>query len=51
MYCEALMTWYVSLDGEEAGPYTEDEFAELVETGTVDTGTLVWRQEMKEWMP
>lgn len=45
------MQWYYATEGQRHGPLTADEFARLVEAGTVTGSTLVWREGLPEWRP
>lgn len=43
------MQWYYAQDGRQVGPFTEEEFRALVDSGKVTGNTLVWHAGMKEW--
>lgn len=45
------MQWYYATEGQRHGPLAADEFARLVEAGTVAGSTLVWREGMPAWQP
>lgn len=45
------MTWYYAHHGQQAGPFSETDFAALVRDGTVRDDTLVWREGMANWLP
>jgi hypothetical protein len=42
---------YVGVDGQEKGPVTRAGLLALRQDGTVDDGTLVWREGMSNWQP
>ncbi len=41
--------WYYQFHNDRAGPVTEDEMVELIARGSVQRGTLVWREGMSDW--
>ncbi len=41
--------WYYQFNNDRAGPVTEEEMVELIARGTVQRGTLVWREGMSDW--
>jgi len=43
------MEWYYTVNGEQKGPVSQDQFDELVRTGVICGDTLVWREGMAEW--
>ncbi|MBT3374753.1 MAG: DUF4339 domain-containing protein [Lentisphaerae bacterium] len=45
------MEWYYTEDGERRGPFGDEDFASLVESGTIAATTLVWREGMADWVP
>ncbi|HUA39337.1 MAG TPA: RDD family protein [Candidatus Sulfopaludibacter sp.] len=45
------MNWYYADQGQQTGPVTEEQFAELVRTGKIQPDTLVWREDMAAWAP
>ncbi len=45
------MDWWYAEDGGQVGPYSEDDFGELIRNGTVKADTLVWREGLENWMP
>lgn len=45
------MSWYYEFDRQQRGPVSEQEFAGLVQAGTIRPETLVWRQGWPEWKP
>lgn len=45
------MQWYHGAGGQKSGPFGQDDFVRLIETGVVTETTLVWRAGMAEWRP
>ncbi len=45
------MEWYYSNNGQQAGPVSQDQLAELYRNGTVKPNDLVWNETMTEWTP
>lgn len=45
------MRWYYANGNQQNGPISEEEFLSLVRSGTVQAGTLVWREGMPNWQP
>ena len=45
------MNWFYAYEGQRSGPVDDDEFARLVQAGTVGETTLVWHSGMPDWMP
>jgi hypothetical protein len=45
------MEWYYSNNGQQAGPVSEEQLAELFRNGTVKPSVLVWNETMTEWTP
>lgn len=43
------MQWYYAQNGRQIGPFPEEEFRALVDSGKVTGNTLVWHEGMKEW--
>ncbi len=42
---------YGDSEGKSHGPLTKSNMDELVQAGTIDSSTLVWKEGMAEWMP
>lgn len=42
--------YYIGLHGQ-IGPLEEDQVAELIECGVIETDTFVWRSGMPQWVP
>jgi len=45
------MQWYYVLNGTSIGPVTQEQFDQLVQSGTIIPETLIWRAGMSSWMP
>lgn len=45
------MDWYYASNGQQAGPVSQEELAELFRNGTVKPFDLVWNETMTEWTP
>jgi uncharacterized RDD family membrane protein YckC len=45
------MSWHYAEGTTQRGPVSDDEFAALVQAGTVKADTLVWREGMANWQP
>ncbi len=45
------MKWYYVENGNQAGPVEETEFAQLLQSGKLTGGTLVWHEGMANWEP
>jgi uncharacterized RDD family membrane protein YckC len=45
------MNWHYVDQGQQTGPFTDEQFAELVRAGKIQSDTLVWREDMAEWQP
>jgi len=45
------MNWYYVSENEQKGPVADSEFERLVQTGVVNSSTLVWREGLAEWKP
>ncbi len=45
------MNWWYAENGQQLGPFTDQAFQELVRTGKVVAGTLVWHSGLPGWMP
>ena len=43
--------WYYTENGEQRGPVTDADFETLVQTGKVESETLVWREGQADWQP
>ena len=45
------MNWYYSLNGQQAGPVTDEELAPLIQSGAIAPATLVWHSGLAGWQP
>ena len=45
----ASRQWYTAIDGQQAGPYSDERLSELVAAGMVRADTFVWCAGMKDW--
>ena len=46
-----MTTWHFHRNGKQEGPVTEDAFRQLVSSGQIRAGDLVWREGMQNWAP
>jgi hypothetical protein len=42
-------SWYIVVDGKQAGPYPESQFLEFIANGQIDRNALVWTEGMTAW--
>jgi len=45
------MAWYYEANRQQRGPVSDEEFAQLVQSGAVRAETLVWREGWTDWRP
>jgi hypothetical protein len=45
------MEWYYADGTQQKGPVTQEELDGLVQAGTIQADTLVWREGMANWQP
>lgn len=45
------MNWYHAADGQQSGPFTDEQFRALIAGGTVLPATLVWETRLPNWIP
>lgn len=45
------MPWYYAQNNQRFGPYTDQEFSNMVAQGTIASDMLVWRDGMPNWLP
>ena len=43
------MNYFYAINGQQAGPVSEEQLAEMATAGTITPETLVWREGMPEW--
>jgi hypothetical protein len=42
-------SWFYASNGQQQGPYPDDQLRELIARGTVTADTLVWTDGMAGW--
>ena len=45
------ISYYVGLNGQQAGPFTMQQLSSLVNNGQMNGQTLVWKQGLEGWVP
>jgi uncharacterized RDD family membrane protein YckC len=45
------MYWYYMEEGQQRGPFSEEEFDNSVQSGKIGSETLVWNEGMTGWKP
>lgn len=45
------MNWYYAQDGQQRGPCTPEQMAELATQGLINDTTLVWHEGLSGWQP
>src|SRR5882724_8620530 len=45
------MNWHYVEQGQQTGPVSDEQFAELARNGKIADDTLVWREDMADWLP
>ena len=43
--------WYVSVEGQQHGPYSGEQLVEFTGTGNITRESMVWAEGMAEWLP
>jgi membrane protease subunit (stomatin/prohibitin family) len=43
--------WYAGLNGQQAGPFDENTFKSMIQSGKITAETVVWKQGMSGWVP
>src|SRR4051794_33302587 len=43
--------WHVVVEGEQAGPYSPSQLAEMLTSGAVDWEAYVWCEGFDNWLP
>jgi hypothetical protein len=43
------MDWYYAANGQQVGPVSEEQFEQLIRSGTLQPTSLVWREGLPEW--
>ncbi|MDF1860685.1 MAG: CD225/dispanin family protein [Verrucomicrobiales bacterium] len=45
------MEWYYAKDGQQNGPVSREQLAEIFSSGQISSGDLVWNDTMTDWVP
>jgi hypothetical protein len=45
------MELFLHQNGEQVGPYTEEQLAAMVASGAISRGDIVWREGLADWQP
>ena len=45
-----MREWYYVVDGEQQGPLSEEELRNILSSGRLPTATLVWTEQMPDWL-
>src|SRR5882757_10573700 len=45
----ASRSWFFATDGQQYGPYSEDQFRDLIGKGNIRPDTYVWSEGMAAW--
>ena len=45
------MELFLHQNGEQVGPYTEEQVAAMVASGAITRGDIVWREGLADWQP
>ncbi|MCH5284502.1 MAG: SEL1-like repeat protein [Akkermansiaceae bacterium] len=48
---DSSQQYYLRLNGENVGPYFEEQIREMLRSGQVAPSELVWKEGMAEWLP
>ena len=43
--------WFVSVEGQQHGPYSGEQLVEFTGTGNITRESMVWTEGMAEWLP
>ena len=43
-------TWFIGVDGEQQGPFSEEQIEKLINGGSTVASTFVWRDGMIDWV-
>lgn len=44
------MQWYIATNGQQKGPFTEEQFQEFARKGEILQTSMVWRSDMPDWI-
>ncbi len=50
MSAETNVQWFYQHNGERKGPVAENELPNLIQLGSINFGTLVWKNGFPEWL-
>jgi GYF domain 2 len=45
------MNWFYSVNGQQSGPVSDSQLDELLQSGKINSNTLVWHDGMTDWKP
>lgn len=45
-----MANWYVNIDGNQGGPYSEADFEHMRAQGMIPPNAFVWREGMADWV-
>jgi DNA-directed RNA polymerase subunit RPC12/RpoP len=45
------MKWFYALNDSQQGPVDDDVLLSMLQNGTINAETLIWREGMAEWLP
>ena len=43
------MDWYYTLNEQQQGPVTQEQLSGLLQDGTINAETMLWREGMADW--
>ncbi len=46
-----MANWFVSINGDQKGPYPTEQLRQLVADGLIPRDAFVWREGMAQWLP
>lgn len=46
-----MANWFVSINGDQKGPYPTEQLRQLVADGLIARDAFVWREGMAQWLP
>ena len=46
-----MANWFISVNGDQKGPYPTDQLRQLISDGFVPQDAFVWRDGMAQWQP
>ena len=44
-------SWYLSLNGQNLGPFSDEDIRMMLKTGEINSSTMIWCEGMKDWSP